>query len=136
MTRSDVKSLLVKIKVFYPRFEAVEKVEGGFRVPEPVIENWHRMIGFLEMKDAETILEHHLGSENGGRVPGVSLFLSGGKSYKANVWSSATLDQINRCIWWKPERNEEARKLDVKWDDARKVYTDLEFGYDWAYAEE
>ena len=133
MTKSEVKDLLVRIKVFFPRFEAVEKTEGGFRVPAPVIDNWHRIIGFLEFEDAEKILERHISSEAGGKVPGISQFLAGGGGNKSNVWSSAIFDRMSSSILWTPEKGEETQKLHVVWNEKRGVYEDTQYGYSWAF---
>ena len=105
MDKNEIKQLLIQIKVFYSRFEAVEKDGGRFGVMSQTIDAWHRQIGWMEYDQAIKILDDYASSENGSKTPGVSLWAHGGKIRQSAAWSDAFLDQLHGVIRWKPEKD-------------------------------
>ena len=131
MDKQEIKELLVRIKVFYPRFEAVEKDESQFRIHNAVIDNWHRSIGFLPLDDAMKILEGYMESEEGKRIPSVNVFLTQGKLRTGSSWCTAFLDRRRNVIRWQPDARTEAANIPVRWSERYGCYEDGE-GRLWA----
>ena len=102
MDKSEIQKLLCQIKIFYPRFDAVEKTDGQFKIPNPITESWFGRLGFMEYDRAIEILDNYLADENGARVPTIALWIRNGKK-ESKAWHSARLDQRNGLIIWRPE---------------------------------
>lgn len=102
MDKQEIANLLMQIKVFYPRFEIVEHDGDQFRIRPAVIDAWYKRLGYMELEQATKILDQHLSGENGGRIPTINLWLSGGKQLQ-NVRSTASLERQRGVIRWEPE---------------------------------
>lgn len=120
MTRDDIKDLLKQIKIFYPRFESVEKVEMEFRINPAVIDAWHREIGYLELKDALKILDEHMESDDGSRSPGIAVFKRARKNKEGGWRCRATLEQYDANTGFVKH---EIEKGHVIYHSVRKVCT-------------
>lgn len=131
MTNLEIKKLLIQIKVFYPRFDSVEKTDGGYAVSTQVIDAWHRQIGWMEYDDALKILDNYIASENGSKTPTVSLWQQNGKVIQKSVWHNAALDLQHGVIVWEPEKGTVFERRIVREDHG--TYED-EDGYLWAMA--
>ena len=131
MDKREIQELLVQIKIFFPRFSAVEQEEGQFRIKQAVTDSWYDRIGWMEKARATAILDHYM--ETGEtRTPGVSLWMQNGKIMQgSNVWHSAYLDRKHGVIVWTPE-NGKPQELPATYNTRRGVWTDTEYGYDWA----
>lgn len=130
MTNLEIKKLLIQIKVFYSRFDAVEKTDGGYAVSTQVIDAWHRQIGWMDYDRALKILDDYMQSENGSKTPTAALWVRNGKVKQASVWCTAYFDQLRGVIKWKPEQNGEVFERKVKSIKAGAI--EDEDGYLWA----
>lgn len=113
MDKLEIKQLLIQIKVFYSRFDAVEKDGNRYGVMSQTVDAWHRQIGWMDYGRALQILDDYVQSENGGKTPTAALWARNGKAKEASVWCNASLDQLHGVIRWQPEKDGEVyeRKL-------------------------
>ena len=130
MDKQEIANLLVQIKTFYSRFDAVEKVDGRFRVNPATVDSWFRLIGFMDYDRALEILDGYMGSDNGSKTPTAALWVHNGRLQKHSVWSSAKLDLQHGVIVWQPEGGDVYERKIVK--EAGGTYEDEE-GYLWAF---
>ena len=135
MSKDEVKKLLCQIKVFYPRFETVDKVEGRYLIAETAIESWFSRIGFMDYDRALVILDAHMASETGNRIPSINLWISGGKQYQKSKKCTAFLDRKHGCIVWTPEEGAKPIEKPCSFDAAAGCWED-EDGYRWITQEE
>lgn len=133
MDKQQIKDLLIQIKVFYPRFEAVEKDGNKYGVLTQTIDSWYRQLGYMEYERALEILDSYLKSENGSKTPNAALWIRGGRAEAANVWHSAWLDERHGVIVWEPEKGKK-EELTFVYDQVRQCWTDDIYGYDWIFA--
>ena len=131
MDKREIKDLLIQIKVFFPRFESVEKDGSRFMVMTQTVDSWYRQLGFMTFERALEILDKYMQSENGSKTPSVSLWLHNGKMHRS-VWHNARLDLRNGVIVWQPEGSDETYERKIV-HDYGGTYEDEE-GYLWAYA--
>lgn len=103
MNREEVGQLLIQIKVFYSRFESVEKEGGTFRVSPATIDSWYTRLGYMNYTKAIQILDRYMESDQGNRVPNINLWLNGGKVQQEAVKCTATLERRRGVIRWEPE---------------------------------
>lgn len=130
MTREDMMQLLREIRIFYQRFDAVEKVDGEFRVSTTTADAWLREIGYLSLDEAMKILDKHMESDQGNKTPTVNTFKTGGRSAK-NIRCTAVLERGR--IRWEPEPDK-VYELRVTWDSRAGAWRD-EDGRLWAEPE-
>lgn len=134
MTREEVTKLLTQIKVFYSRFDGVEKTVAGYAVNPAVADSWFRRIGYMEYGKALAILDGYMASESGSRTPTISLWMNGGRNAAQAGRCTATLDRRNSCILWQPEEGGKVYEKPVKWNARREVWED-EDGYEYIIPE-
>lgn len=67
MERSGIKKYLQVIAINYPSYKKHIESENG--IPEMIITEWHRQIGFLDYDEALARLDAWMGSESGSRIP-------------------------------------------------------------------
>lgn len=103
MDKQEIKNLLTQIKVFYPRFDAVEKSGSGFMVMAQTVDSWHRVIGWMDYDRAIQILDSYMESEQGNKTPNINLWKRGGKLQQKAAWHSARLDHHRGLVIWQPE---------------------------------
>lgn len=103
MSDEEIKRLLTQIKVFYPRFDAVEKDGNRYGIMKETVTAWHRVIGWMDLDQALKILDDYMASEQGGRTPNINLWSRGGKMQAKAAWHSARLDRQRGLIIWQPE---------------------------------
>lgn len=131
MTKTDIKDLLIQIKMFYPRFDSVEKFDGRLAVGQMVIDAWHKHIGWMDYDRAVQILERHMESEEGSRTPSISLWMRNGKAQaRAIGYESAYLDKRTGMIVWTPEDGP-TFEVPASWNETLGCYEDNE-GRLWA----
>ena len=131
LDKAQIKQLLIQIKVFYSRFDAVEKDGNMYGVMGQTIDAWHRQIGWMEYDDALKILDNYIASENGSKTPGISLWKQNGKVMQKSVWHNAALDLQHGVIVWEPEKGTVFERRIVR--ENHGTYED-EDGYLWAMA--
>lgn len=133
MNKQEIKELLVQIKIFYPRFSAVEVDQNTnqFVIKQSVTDSWFERLGWMEKPRAIAILDDYM--ESGEiKAPGISLWMRSGKTVRNNVWHSAWLDLLHGVIVWEPEKGRKEERRIVR--ENHGTYED-EFGYLWAFAE-
>ncbi len=135
MSKDEIKKLLCQIKVFYPRFDTVDKVEGRYRISEAAIESWFSRIGFMDFEKAVQILDSHMAGESGNKTPGINLWIAGGKQLRSSRECTAFLDRKHGCIVWTPEENAKPIERRCSFDSATGCWED-EDGYRWVTQEE
>ena len=113
MDKREIKELLVQIKIFYPKFSAVDRENNQFVIRQMVADSWHDRIGWMEKPRALAILDDYMESGE-TKVPGISLWMHSGKTIKSNVWHSAILDRRHNVIRWQPEGSDKVFELHVK----------------------
>ena len=129
MDKQEIKQLLTQIKVFYPRFDAVEKDGGSYMIMAQTVDSWHRVIGWMDYDRAVGILDRYMESDQGAKTPTVSLWKHGGKTDQKQAWHSAWFDQRNGAVVWQPE---DGPKYELKASCNRHGdIIDEEFGYIW-----
>ena len=102
MDKREIRELLVQVKIFFPRFSAVEQEGGQFRISPAVTDSWYERIGWMEKPRAMAILDAYM--ENGEtKTPGISLWMHSGKTAKSTAWHNAILDRRHNVIRWQPE---------------------------------
>lgn len=129
MDKQEIKQLLIQIKVFFPRFEAVEKDGNRYGVMTQTVDAWHRQIGWMDYDRALQILDQYMSSENGSKTPNVSLWIRGGKIQQASIRCTGSLDLRHGVIRWEPERGEVYERKIVR--ENAGTFED-EDGYMWA----
>ena len=130
MDKREIKELLVQVKIFYPRFSAVDQEDGQFMIKQSVVDSWFERIGWMEKVRAIAILDTYM-EQGETKAPGISLWMHSGKTSKSNVWHNATLDLRHGVIVWQPEGGEIYERKIVKEDHG--TFED-EDGYLWAFA--
>lgn len=130
MDKREIRELLVQVKIFFPRFSAVEQEGGQFRISPAVTDSWYDRIGWMEKPRAMAILDGYMEAGE-TKTPGISLWMQQGKTMQgSNVWHSAILDRRHGVIVWTPEGGR-PQELPVTFDTKRGVWTETEYGYDW-----
>lgn len=130
MDKREIKELLVQVKIFFPRFDAVEKIDGQFRINPAVTDSWYDRIGWMEKSRALAVLDRYM-EDGETKTPGISLWMQQGKTMQgSNVWHSATLDRRHGVIRWQPEDGL-PQELPCSFDTARGVWVDTVYRYDW-----
>lgn len=131
MDKREIKELLVQIKIFFPRFTAVEvdKESNQFVIKQSVTDSWFERIGWMEKARAIAILDNYM-EQGETKAPGISLWMHSGKTSKSNAWHNATLDLRHGVIVWQPEGGEVYERKIVRED--RGTYED-EYGCLWAF---
>lgn len=130
MDKQEIRDLLIQVKVFYSRFDAVEKDGGRYMVMTQTVDSWYRQLGYMPYEKAIEILDRYMRSEEGTKTPSVTMWLNGGRSARL-AWHNATLDLRHGVIVWTPEGGETYERRIVKEDHG--CYED-EDGYVWAFA--
>lgn len=130
MTKQEVKDLLIQVKVFYPRFESVEKDGARYGVMTATVDSWYNRLGYMEYAEAIRILNSYMESENGKKTPGIQLWLNGGK-VQDTAWHNAVFRR--GMIRWQPEKNGEVFEIRAEWNERKGCYED-EDGRLWATA--
>lgn len=129
MDKREIQELLVQIKIFFPRFDAVEKTDGQFRINPAVTDSWYDRIGWMEKERAFAILDRYMEDET--KTPGITLWMQNGKTTKgSNAWHSAVLDRKHGVIVWTPEGGL-PQELPATYDTRRECWVDSEYVYDW-----
>lgn len=105
MDKREIRELLVQVKIFFPRFAAVEQEGGQFRISPAVTDSWYDRIGWMEKPRAMAILDDYMESGE-TKVPGISLWMHSGKTDKSTAWHNAILDRRHNVIRWQPEGGE------------------------------
>lgn len=107
MDKCEIKDLLVQIKLFFPRFAAVENDQktNQYMIREAVVDGWYDRIGWMEKARALAILNDYM-EQGETKAPGISLWMNSGKTIKSKVWNSAILDRRHNVIRWQPEGGE------------------------------
>ena len=132
MSRQEIEDLLKQIKVFYPRFEAVEKDDGRYTVSEAVTDSWYSRIGYMSFDKAMKILDQYMLSDDHAKTPHITLWINGGKmEEKAKGGHTAALDMQHGVILWQPDPEGAVYEIKCWWDQARGAWTDEE-GRLWA----
>lgn len=129
MDKQQLKQLLIQVKVFFPRFDAVEKDGNKYGVMSQTIDAWYRQIGYLEYDRALEILDQYMASDNGSKTPNISLWVQNGR-VQSKAWHSAILDRRHGVIRWQPEDGL-PQELPCSFDTNRGVWVDTVYGYDW-----
>jgi len=112
MSREEISTLLQKIKVFYPRFEAVKSANEKLLVNSVTVDAWFDAIGYMPLTEALAVLDRHMESEQGGRLPTISTFKSRGRP-TSNYHCTATLEAGR--VRWEPEEGK-IFEIPVTWD--------------------
>lgn len=133
MDKQQIKDLLIQVKVFYPRFEAVEKDGGRYMVMTQTIDSWYRSVGWMEYDQALRILDSYMQSENGSKTPNAALWISGGKKQTSSGRCTASLDRRHGVIRWEPEHGEVFERKVVS--ETQTTIEDEE-GYLWFWPEQ
>ena len=105
MDKREIRELLVHVKIFFPRFSAVEQEGGQFRISPAVTDSWYDRIGWMEKPRAMAILDGYMESGE-TKAPGISLWMHSGKTAKSTAWHNAILDRRHNVIRWQPEGGE------------------------------
>ena len=134
MTREETMELLKQIKVFYPRFDGVEKSGDGYAINPAVTDSWFKRIGYMSLERALKILDGYMSTENGSRTPTISLWMNNGRTAMQGGEITATLDRRNGVLVWKPESDKTFEKK-ISYNRQRGVWT-TEDGYDYISIEE
>ena len=116
MSKDEIAELLIQIKTIYPRFEGAVREGDGFHANWSVADSWYRMIGYMTKDRAQKILKAHMQSDDGDKVPNLSLFLRNGSDQPPDVRCTMTLDRRNSCIVWKPDPKGETYEIPVRWN--------------------
>lgn len=132
MERQEIMELLKQIKIFYPRFDAVEKVEGGFRLNPDVIDSWYKRLGYMSRERAFQILNRYMESEDGQKTPHISLWINGGKQDMRTARCTAVFDRQRGIAIWTPDEGLPAEEVPLSWNYRRGAYEDAE-GRLWAF---
>ena len=132
MTKQEVKDLLIQIKVFYPRFESVEKDGARYGVMTATVDSWYNRLGYMEYAEAIRILNSYMETDDGRKTPNIQLWLNGGKKQEP-VWHNATFK--NGMITWQPEKNGVVYEIRAEWNGKRQCIED-EDGRLWATADD
>ena len=130
MDKQQIKDLLIQIKVFYPRFESVEKDGGRYAVMSATVDSWHRQIGYMEYEEALGILDRYMESDQGNKTPTASLWKRGGRK-ESKAWHNAKVEPERGVIVWQPEDGPVFERKIKSYDNKTKTYED-EDGYLWA----
>lgn len=85
MDHSGIKQFLQTISVHYPQFRK-HIDDGNGAIPKIVIEEWHRVIGFLDYDEAVARLDQYMASEDGNRQPKPMDLRRAGGSRKGDVF--------------------------------------------------
>ncbi len=127
MNKDELKELLKQIKIFYPRFEGVEKAPGGlYQVSNVMCDAWYKQIGWLEFDRAIAILDRYMLSDSADKTPKVSLWITNGNVQASKVHPSAFFDRRHGVIRWRPELNGPVYELPVSWSEQQGCYVDQE----------
>ena len=127
MTREDIVTLLQKIKVFYPRFEAV-KVQGDQMLVNGVTVNaWFDAVGYISLDEALQTLDKHMESDQANRIPTIGTFKSFGRPAN-RISCTAVLE--NGRVRWEPEEGK-VYEIPVTWSQYAGAWIDEE-GRLWA----
>lgn len=129
MDNNEIKQLLTQIKVFFPRFEAVEKDGGQFMINTKTVDAWHRAIGWMDLDQALGILDKYIESDQGSKTPNVSLWKRGGRLENKAAWHSARFDSRRGLVIWQPEDGP-TYEIKAHVDEHGDIIDD-EFGYIW-----
>lgn len=129
MSRHETQELLTQIKVFFPRFEGVSKTGDEFEVSQSVVNEWYKRLGWMELKEAEEILNRYMRSENGSKTPNINLWLSRGRG-PAKGFATAFLDRRHHAIRHQPEPGGPVFERKAGYDELQQVWID-EDGYMW-----
>ena len=105
MDKREIRELLVQVKIFFPKFAAVEQEGGQFRISPAVTDSWYDRIGWMEKPRAMTILDNYMEAGE-TKTPGISLWMHSGKTEKSKAWHNAFLDRRHNVIRWQPEGGE------------------------------
>lgn len=135
MDKNEIGTLLKEVKVCYPRFDAVEKMDGHYHCSPEVIEAWHRRIGWMDLDRALKILDRYMESENGGKTPTLALWMNNGRAQaRAADYDTAYLDRRAGAVIWTPEQGGPVYERKVTFNEHNGCWEDGE-GYLWATAE-
>lgn len=135
MTRDELRNLLSRTKALYPRFEAVEKEGGVFRITTETIEAWYRTIGWMEAEKADRILDEHMASEAGDKTPTIRTWTKAGRPDAGKGVITATLDRQHGVLIWQPGDDGKVYEKQIAYNEKRGVWT-TEDGYDYITIEE
>ena len=135
MTREETMELLRQIKVFYPRFDGVEKSGAGYAINPVVIDSWYKRIGYMSLERAIAILDAYMATENGSRTPTISVWLNGGRVGAKVGRITATLDRQHGVLIWQPGDDGKVYEKKIAYNEKRGVWT-TEDGYDYVIAGE
>lgn len=105
MDKREIRELLVQVKIFFPRFSAVEQEGGQFRISPAVTDSWYDRIGWMEKPRAMAILDDYM-EKGETKAPSISLWMHSGKTAKSTAWHNAILDRRHNVIRWQPEGGE------------------------------
>ena len=135
MDKNEIGTLLKEVKVCYPRFDAVEKMDGHYHCSPEVIEAWHRRIGWMDLDRALKILDRYMESENGGKTPTLALWMNNGRAQARTAdCDTAYLDRRTGAVIWTPEQGGPVYERKVTFNEHNGFWEDEE-GYLWATAE-
>lgn len=133
MTKQEIADLLKQVKMFYPRFESVEKSPTGYQINPDIINGWFGRIGWMDFDKALRILDSYMRGENGGKVPGLQLWMNSGKMAQDAAKTTMTFDRKRSLVIWEPEgRKGKTYEIPVTWTGT--AYEDSE-GRLYAFAE-
>lgn len=133
MDKREIKELLVQIKIFFPRFSAVDQEDGQFRIKQAVADSWYDRIGWMEKARALAILDDYM-EKGETKTPGISLWMHSGKTEKSKAWHNAFLDRRHNVIRWQPEGGE-VYELKIKDYNEKSNTWEDEDGRLWAVPE-
>lgn len=126
MTLEDTKSLLIQVKSFYPRFDYVEKHGNEFFVNENIAVNWHRKIGWMDIKMAMALLDRWMDSEDGSKPPTISWWIRNGKAPEKQTPATMYFDRRNSACVWHPEPGGKVIEIPLHKDPLSDTYHDAE----------
>lgn len=136
MSKDEINMLLKQIKIMYPRFDSVEKDGMKYGIIPEVTDSWFQRIGWMEYDRAIRILDRHMESEEGNRVPTIALWMNNGKAMRRGSGDiTATYERKTGKIIWKPEENGHVYERNAIWNSRRGCFEDDD-GYDWVFAGE
>lgn len=136
MTVDDIKKLLKQIKIFYPRFDAVDKTDKGYELNDDVKDAWYKRIGWMDLDRALKILDDYMESEQGSKTPGIALWMNNGRVMKRSEnYDTAVFDRQRGIVVWKPDPAGDTFERPVSWSNEEGCYVDQD-GYRWATAED
>ena len=130
MTKQEIRDLLIQIKVFYPRFDSVEKDGGRFGVMSATVDSWFERLGWMEYEHALQILNSYMETDDGRKTPNIQLWMNGGKK-SGSTWHNAVFQR--GVIRWQPEKDGEVYEIRAEWNEKKGCYEDEE-GRLWATA--